>query len=176
MIQLINKMKRKDGFTLVELIVVLVILAILAAFTIPAMLGYISDAREKAGLAEARSAYIAAQATVDSYYGPLDGAARLAIVATDNDQDDALAQALDGTIDADGTFVPTTGITDVTTAFTKYISGDLTSALIRNVTISKAGKITGYTYVLSDFTYTYDGSDWAISDTTTANATAIADL
>ncbi|MEG1940429.1 MAG: prepilin-type N-terminal cleavage/methylation domain-containing protein, partial [Eubacterium sp.] len=40
--QFINKLKKNQkGFTLVELIVVLVILAILAAFTIPAMLGFV---------------------------------------------------------------------------------------------------------------------------------------
>lgn len=41
---------RKDesaGFTLVEIIVTLVILAVLAAFTIPAMLGWVSNSREK---------------------------------------------------------------------------------------------------------------------------------
>lgn len=60
MIQLINKLKKNQkGFTLVELIVVLVILAILAAFTIPAMLGFINDARGKAGIAEAREVYMA---------------------------------------------------------------------------------------------------------------------
>jgi len=37
---------KKQGFTLVELIVVLVILAIIAAFSIPALLGYIEDAQE----------------------------------------------------------------------------------------------------------------------------------
>ena len=37
----------KKGFTLTEIIVVLVILAILAAFTIPTMLGYISGSQEK---------------------------------------------------------------------------------------------------------------------------------
>jgi|GEM_PF-2370057 len=41
-----NSKQRTAGFTLVELIVVLVILAIIAAFTVPAMLGYIDDARE----------------------------------------------------------------------------------------------------------------------------------
>lgn len=63
MIQMINKLKKNQkGFTLVELIVVLVILAILAAFTIPAMLGFVDDARGKAAVAEGREGYVAAQA------------------------------------------------------------------------------------------------------------------
>lgn len=62
MIQLINKLKKNQkGFTLVELIVVLVILAILAAFTIPAMLGFIDDAKGKAAIAQGREIYVAAQ-------------------------------------------------------------------------------------------------------------------
>lgn len=62
MIQMINKLKKNQkGFTLVELIVVLVILAILAAFTIPAMLGFVNDAKGKAYVAEAREIYMAYQ-------------------------------------------------------------------------------------------------------------------
>lgn len=65
MIQMINKLKKNQkGFTLVELIVVLVILAILAAFTIPAMLGFINDARAKAFVSQTREVYMAYQAAI----------------------------------------------------------------------------------------------------------------
>ncbi|MEG2285990.1 MAG: prepilin-type N-terminal cleavage/methylation domain-containing protein [Eubacterium sp.] len=63
MMSLKKSLKNNKGFTLVELIVVLVILAILAAFTIPAMLGFVEDAKGKAAIAEAREVYVAAQAT-----------------------------------------------------------------------------------------------------------------
>ena len=54
--------KNNKGFTLVELIVVLVILAILAAILVPALLGYIDKARNGQYLEEAHSIYTAVQA------------------------------------------------------------------------------------------------------------------
>ena len=66
---MIKKLKEnKKFFTLVELIVVLVIIAILAAMLIPAMTGYINKAKEKSITSETRQAVMAAQTLVDEKY------------------------------------------------------------------------------------------------------------
>lgn len=47
--------RKSTGYTLVELIVTLVILAVLAALLMPALTGYIDKAQEAAVIAEARA-------------------------------------------------------------------------------------------------------------------------
>lgn len=66
-------MKQK-GFTLVELIVVLAILAVLSAIMIPSLTGYIDKAKNTQLLSIARSVYTAAQIEVSEAYarGPME--------------------------------------------------------------------------------------------------------
>jgi len=67
-----NNLKNK-GFTLVELIVVMVILTLLAAILVPSLLGWIDEAKGKQYILSARSLYMSAQAIESEKYAAWDG-------------------------------------------------------------------------------------------------------
>lgn len=66
--ELRKRIRSRDGFTLVELIVVMVIIAILATVLTPAMLGWIDRAKEKQILVEARNIQMAAMSLAAEEY------------------------------------------------------------------------------------------------------------
>jgi prepilin-type N-terminal cleavage/methylation domain-containing protein len=61
-------LRRRDGFTLVEVIVVLVILAILAAIAIPALTGYIDKAEDRQYITQARNVSVAMKTVLNEEY------------------------------------------------------------------------------------------------------------
>lgn len=69
------KTNKNSGFTLVEMIVVMVILTVLAAILIPGLLGWIDEAKGKQYVLSARSIYMSAQAIESEKYAAWDGTA-----------------------------------------------------------------------------------------------------
>lgn len=68
MLKKVRAKKNKKGFTLVEVIVVLVILAIMAAILIPSLIGYIDKAKENSIVSETRSIVTAVQTLSSEKY------------------------------------------------------------------------------------------------------------
>lgn len=71
-----NKLKKTEGFTLVELIVVIAILGILATVAVPAYSGYLTKAKEAADIVQLDAVKTAAQA-----YNAKDGAVTKIVVS-----------------------------------------------------------------------------------------------
>lgn len=176
MIQMINKLKKNQkGFTLVELIVVLVILAILAAFTIPAMLGFVNDARGKASIAEAREVYVAAQSAASDVAGKKSTGLLTHSVSTTAGSDAAdiktqMEKLINGDIPGNGNATVTVNEIDGTGA-TKPSK----SANTATVAIDKDGKVHQVKYVdastkyLITITSTASGTDANVEDYDTAS-------
>jgi type IV pilus assembly protein PilA len=142
-----KKMNSKKGFTLVEIIVVLVILAIMAGFAIPAYNGFIERARESEILADARVLLIAAQTAGQEKYG---------LKGTD------LTVGVEGTPSADETSVLNavksySGLTGVNYTVTFTVKGLVTTAIVTK----------------GDYTATLNGTSWDVAKVVTATAQTV---
>jgi type IV pilus assembly protein PilA len=119
--------RRRKGFTMVEIIVVLVILAILIGATTPIMMGFVNDARTKAAVSDARIGLLAAQQVVsECMYSS--GA------LTNTDTETAV----------DGTAVIATA------KFADLLSGEVDEDDFTGVITDGTGKVTGITYDVPD--------------------------
>ncbi len=56
------KLHKKNGFTLIELIVVIAIIAVMVTIIVPSMVTFVSNSSDSANLANARAIFSAAQA------------------------------------------------------------------------------------------------------------------
>lgn len=143
-------MKRKNkGFTLVEVIVILVILAILAAVLIPSMSTYIDKSRDKQIIANARSAYVAAQTLLTEAYGT-----------------NATFTASGGSMGADGTV---TGASSVIESDDIRDLAQLGEGSTFTYTYDKNASITAFSYKENDRIAILNATtgSWTVKSTTT---------
>jgi prepilin-type N-terminal cleavage/methylation domain-containing protein len=117
-----KRIKAKKGFTLIEIIVVLVILAILVAIALPTMFGYVEDARNRAFAQDARVGFLAAQWVVSE----------AAMVVSSADRNEAAFDAA-GTIPGNPSF----------DSKVDGVSGTFRSVVIEGQSIDGDGNIVG---------------------------------
>ncbi|HIW22104.1 MAG TPA: prepilin-type N-terminal cleavage/methylation domain-containing protein [Candidatus Dorea intestinavium] len=142
-----KKLKNKKGFTLIELIVVIVIIGILAAILVPSVLKYIDKAKEKQVVADGRTVYTAAAGVIAEKYETEPVADKAGVEVTNEDIDENEKTDLVKLIATDA------GITRTYT-----VKFDVEDNKIKDgtFTIEEGGK-----------TATYDGSVWTVEKATT---------
>lgn len=82
--QLYRKNSNNKGFTLVELIVVIVVLAVMAAILVPALLGYIDKAKKEKNYQAAQEVHTAVQALATESYGKGDSTPKMTLADIKN--------------------------------------------------------------------------------------------
>lgn len=143
-----EKAKNKKGFTLVELIVVLVILGILIALLVPALTGYIDKANKKKVQTEARMLLMGVQAmAADEYQAINDGNTGTVVLVGKTDVTNLNGKPL--------------GNDDQTIAEFSEVKGKYSTV---KISCDESGAVTALEYVSKDkkYTATYNGSAWTV--------------
>ncbi len=137
----LKDLKKKKGFTLVELIVVIAIIIILAALAVPRVTQYIADARNARTVGDMSSMYTATMAAITEYQAtaatPLAASGKFDIgtgTTTGTNPIDVIRQNLEDTRPANIAIVPESGARTAT-AFSVTFETDA-QGLVENVRIS----------------------------------------
>lgn len=141
-----NLKKDKKGFTLVEMIVVIVIIGILLAILVPGMFKYIDKAKDKQILVNARTAQLNLETAVRELYGKnsvtLPNVVAAVNAFTYGDANDAMKK-----ITADGATVAILPI-------------PVTGATVTDIEMDTEGKIIKMIYTEGKKQVTFDGKGW----------------
>lgn len=138
-----KKKKNRKGFSLVELIVVLVIMAILAAALIPSLTGYIKKTKEQSVRSECQSAVQAAQTIASGAYADGSGAYKVGNLVISFD-------AIKGA--------------ETNTDDNHYLDAveslaEVPADTVKSITVDADGRVTGLTYTRNNTTSTYTMSN-----------------
>ena len=139
-----NLKKDKKGFTLVEMIVVIVIIGILLAILVPGMFKYIDKAKDKQILVNARTAQLNLETAVRELYGKI-GDIKTVIIAED--------YVYDGT---NAKITITKGDKNVEVTILPIPTG----GTLKAISMEDDGKITGFKYYESGKMVEYNEFGW----------------
>ena len=142
-----NLKENNKGFTLVELIVVLVILAIIAAVLVPALLGYVDEAKNMQDIVNAKSCLNAAQSELTKLYAKNKGT-----VPEGNDKENCVIPNV-WKIKKDPN-----GDANITT---NVVKNDFTDSVLQKVGLSPYVLVIGIGSNLSDAN---KGVDWNVTE------------
>lgn len=134
----LNRVRACRGFTLIEVIIVLAILAILAAFLIPSFSGYIDKANERSSVSDCRNFVTAAQ-----------------VLASEKYADRTLEDSSEGVEAASGEFIK-----ECFVLAELDDGGAIPEKHFVKMTLSAKGKITELVYTDGYYTVTYSGGDF----------------
>lgn len=138
---------KKKGFTLVELIVVLAILAILAAMLVPALTGYIDKANAQKVVATTRQVVMAAQSEVTEEYANSSSAKLTAATINKSTSDNPGKKLYDDICKLAEVSVDKNGITDIEISYSD-------KGVVTQVVVKQSGKTCTYDNNATDGGYT----------------------